>query len=113
MGLAGLPPSVGMVKSVAEEIAYYCHKDTNYDPLTVVLKLGINWMARFQDRNPSILAMYTRSRNIKRLKGVVPEKVQPFYDALFCLLATSIFPRISTIWTKPAALLATCSARRC
>ena len=47
-----LQPSVGMVKSVAEEIAYYCHKDTNYDPLTVVLKLGINWMARFQDRNP-------------------------------------------------------------
>jgi transposase-like protein len=33
--------------------------------------------------------MYTRSRNIKRLEGVVSKKVQPFYDAISTLLATN------------------------
>jgi hypothetical protein len=46
-------------------------------------------MARFQERHPSIMAMYTRSCNIKRLEGVVSEKVQPFYNALSTLLATN------------------------
>ena len=77
-----------MGKSVTQEIAYYCHKDTNY-ALTVVPKLGVNWMSRFQDCQSSILAMYTRFCNVKQPKGVVPEKVQPFYDALSTLLASN------------------------
>jgi hypothetical protein len=36
MGLAGSPPSVGMVKTIAEEIALYCSKTTDYDPFTSV-----------------------------------------------------------------------------
>jgi hypothetical protein len=40
MGLAGSPPSMGMVKTIAEEIAHYRSKMTDYDPLTLVPKLA-------------------------------------------------------------------------
>jgi hypothetical protein len=46
-----------MVRTIAEEIAHYRSKGADYDPLTVVPKLGINWMARFQERHPSIVGM--------------------------------------------------------
>ena len=114
MGLAGSPASVGMVKSVAEEIAYYHYKDTNCDPSIIVPQLGVNWMSRFQDCNPSILAMYTRSCNIKRLEDVVPEKVQPFYDALSTLLATNKYlPWHIHNMDKTGCAIGNVSARRC
>jgi hypothetical protein len=63
MGLAGLPPSVGVVKSVGEKIAYYLYEDTNYN--TLIASLGINWMSHLQNCHISTVAMYTRSCNIK------------------------------------------------
>jgi hypothetical protein len=38
-------------------ITHYRSKSIEYDPSTIVPELGINWMSRFQERHPSILAM--------------------------------------------------------
>jgi hypothetical protein len=40
MGAGGYPPSVKMVKRMAEEMAYYCDKDGEYDQQAPVPRVG-------------------------------------------------------------------------
>jgi hypothetical protein len=88
MGAGGYPPSVMMVKRMAEEMAYYCDKDGKYDQRAPVPSFGKNWMDGFRDCNPGVKTMYTRPRDVKRTEGtegtegINPERVQPFYQAL-------------------------------
>lgn len=58
MSLAGFPPSVGMVKEVAEEIDF-CDRVGKFDPTCKPPSFGLNYMARLQRCHPSIKAMYT------------------------------------------------------
>jgi hypothetical protein len=39
----------------------------------------------------SFVSMYAWSCNIKRPKGVIPEKAQPFYNALLALIDHSMY----------------------
>jgi hypothetical protein len=82
MGAGGYPPSVKMVKRMAEEMAYYRNKDGKYDQRAPVPSFGKNWMDGFGDCNPGVKTMYTRPRDVERTKGTKPERVQPFYQAL-------------------------------
>jgi hypothetical protein len=82
MGAGGYPPSVKVVKKMAEEMAYYRNKVPKYLERVHIPSFGKNWMEGFKMRNAGMKTMYTRARDVKRTEGTRPERVQPFYLAL-------------------------------
>jgi hypothetical protein len=78
-GAAGIAPSPGKVKNMASQLR---HIRLGQGKEVPVQEVGKNWVESFKACNPGLQATWARSRDRKRLKGVNPHAVQPFYAAL-------------------------------